>query len=116
MRAATGATKQVGTSLPLTVDKVLAWFFFSRVPSPFFTAWSSDYANYYQGLWDCPADEPDELAFQRGDLIYVISKVSISLRRANPTRLCPLLPESAGSRTPPTTGGVSLTLLIDSMT
>ncbi|XP_047466006.1 src kinase-associated phosphoprotein 1 isoform X2 [Mugil cephalus] len=36
--------------------------------------WTSDYANYYQGLWDCPADEPDELEFQRGDLIYIISK------------------------------------------
>nr|XP_046233171.1 src kinase-associated phosphoprotein 1 isoform X2 [Scatophagus argus] len=35
---------------------------------------SSDYANYYQGLWDCLPDEPDELAFQRGDLIYIISK------------------------------------------
>uniref|UniRef100_UPI003AB05E70 src kinase-associated phosphoprotein 1 n=1 Tax=Centroberyx gerrardi TaxID=166262 RepID=UPI003AB05E70 len=33
-----------------------------------------DYANYYQGLWDCEADEPDELAFQRGDLIYIVSK------------------------------------------
>lgn len=38
------------------------------------SAGSSDYANYYQGLWDCQADEPDELAFQRGDLIYIISK------------------------------------------
>ncbi|KAI3365467.1 hypothetical protein L3Q82_010558, partial [Scortum barcoo] len=38
-------------------------------------AWSSDYANYYQGLWDCQADEPDELDFRRGDLIYIISKV-----------------------------------------
>ncbi|XP_076007773.1 src kinase-associated phosphoprotein 1 [Genypterus blacodes] len=37
-------------------------------------AWSSDYANYYQGLWDCEADEPDELSFKRGDLIYIISK------------------------------------------
>ncbi|KAM9411906.1 src kinase-associated phosphoprotein 1-like isoform 2-T2 [Salvelinus alpinus] len=36
--------------------------------------WSMDYANYYQGLWDCEADEPDELAFQRGDLIYIVSK------------------------------------------
>ncbi|XP_069560668.1 src kinase-associated phosphoprotein 1 [Brachyistius frenatus] len=36
--------------------------------------WSSDYANYYQGLWDCLADEADELGFQRGDLIYIISK------------------------------------------
>lgn len=35
---------------------------------------SSDYANYYQGLWDCQADEPDELTFQRGDLVYIISK------------------------------------------
>ncbi|XP_064858421.1 src kinase-associated phosphoprotein 1-like isoform X1 [Oncorhynchus nerka] len=40
--------------------------------------WSMDYANYYQGLWDCEADEPDELAFQRGDLIYIVSKVSIN--------------------------------------
>ncbi|CAG5903512.1 unnamed protein product [Menidia menidia] len=38
-------------------------------------AGSSDYANYYQGLWDCQADEPDELTFQRGDLIYIISKI-----------------------------------------
>ncbi|XP_070782972.1 src kinase-associated phosphoprotein 1 [Enoplosus armatus] len=37
-------------------------------------AWSSDYANYYQGLWDCQADEQDELSFQRGDLINIISK------------------------------------------
>uniref|UniRef100_A0A9J8CI71 Src kinase-associated phosphoprotein 1 n=2 Tax=Cyprinus carpio TaxID=7962 RepID=A0A9J8CI71_CYPCA len=35
---------------------------------------SSDYANYYQGLWDCEADRPDELAFQRGDVIYILSK------------------------------------------
>nr|AAI29162.1 Zgc:158223 [Danio rerio] len=35
---------------------------------------SSDYANYYQGLWDCEAEGPDELAFQRGDLIYILSK------------------------------------------
>ncbi|XP_041938475.1 src kinase-associated phosphoprotein 1 [Alosa sapidissima] len=37
------------------------------------SAWS-EYANYYQGLWDCEADKPDELAFQRGDLIYILSK------------------------------------------
>ena len=42
----------------------------------FLSASSSDYANYYQGLWDCLADEPDELAFHRGDLIYIVSKVS----------------------------------------
>ncbi|XP_026207114.1 src kinase-associated phosphoprotein 1 [Anabas testudineus] len=34
----------------------------------------SDYANYYQCLWNCQADEPDELTFQRGDLIYIVSK------------------------------------------
>ncbi|KAM6897070.1 src kinase-associated phosphoprotein 1 [Xenentodon cancila] len=35
---------------------------------------ASDFGNYYQGLWDCQADETDELDFQRGDLIYIISK------------------------------------------
>ncbi|KAK7919397.1 hypothetical protein WMY93_010681 [Mugilogobius chulae] len=35
---------------------------------------STDYANFFQGLWDCVADEPDELSFQRGDLIYILSK------------------------------------------
>lgn len=40
--------------------------------------WSSDYANFYQGLWDCQADEADELPFQRGDLIYIVSKVSFA--------------------------------------
>ncbi|XP_014646264.1 PREDICTED: src kinase-associated phosphoprotein 1-like [Ceratotherium simum simum] len=33
-----------------------------------------DYASYYQGLWDCHADQPDELSFQRGDLIRILSK------------------------------------------
>ncbi|XP_032091118.1 src kinase-associated phosphoprotein 1 [Thamnophis elegans] len=32
------------------------------------------YANYYQSLWDCTGGHPDELSFQRGDLIYIISK------------------------------------------
>lgn len=44
----------------------------------FFADYTSDYANYYQGIWDCEADEPDELDFQRGDLIHIISKVSIT--------------------------------------
>ncbi|KAF4085116.1 hypothetical protein AMELA_G00113570 [Ameiurus melas] len=35
---------------------------------------SSDYANYYQGLWDCETDKPDELSFHRGDLVYILSK------------------------------------------
>ncbi|NXA86682.1 SKAP2 protein, partial [Melanocharis versteri] len=33
-----------------------------------------DYANFYQGLWDCTGDEADELTFKRGDVIYIISK------------------------------------------
>uniref|UniRef100_A0A8C3X756 Src kinase-associated phosphoprotein 2 n=1 Tax=Cyanoderma ruficeps TaxID=181631 RepID=A0A8C3X756_9PASS len=33
-----------------------------------------DYANFYQGLWDCTGDESDELTFKRGDVIYIISK------------------------------------------
>ncbi|XP_070623017.1 src kinase-associated phosphoprotein 1 isoform X1 [Erythrolamprus reginae] len=32
------------------------------------------YENYYQGLWNCRGGHPDELSFQRGDLIYIISK------------------------------------------
>ncbi|XP_039189207.1 src kinase-associated phosphoprotein 1 [Crotalus tigris] len=32
------------------------------------------YANYYQSLWDCTGGHQDELSFQRGDLIYIISK------------------------------------------
>ncbi|XP_014748451.1 PREDICTED: src kinase-associated phosphoprotein 1 [Sturnus vulgaris] len=33
-----------------------------------------DYSSYYQGLWDCRGDNPDELSFQRGDLIRILSK------------------------------------------
>lgn len=35
---------------------------------------STDYPNYYQGLWDCTSDFPDELSFRRGDTIYILSK------------------------------------------
>ncbi|XP_030012837.1 src kinase-associated phosphoprotein 2 isoform X2 [Sphaeramia orbicularis] len=35
---------------------------------------STDYQNYYQGLWDCIGDRPDELSFKRGDAIYILSK------------------------------------------
>lgn len=35
---------------------------------------STDYQNYYQGLWDCIGDHPDELSFKRGDAIYILSK------------------------------------------
>ncbi|OPJ74389.1 src kinase-associated phosphoprotein 1 [Patagioenas fasciata monilis] len=33
-----------------------------------------DYSNYYQGVWDCSSEYPDELSFHRGDLIYILSK------------------------------------------
>ncbi|XP_072212755.1 src kinase-associated phosphoprotein 1 isoform X2 [Excalfactoria chinensis] len=33
-----------------------------------------DYANYYQGIWDCSSEHPNELSFHRGDLIYILSK------------------------------------------
>ncbi|KAI3360958.1 hypothetical protein L3Q82_013165 [Scortum barcoo] len=35
---------------------------------------STDYPNFYQGLWDCTGDFPDELSFKRGDAIYILSK------------------------------------------
>ncbi|XP_053743882.1 src kinase-associated phosphoprotein 2 [Synchiropus splendidus] len=35
---------------------------------------STDYPNYYQGVWDCVGDHPDELSFKRGDAIYILSK------------------------------------------
>ncbi|KAK1160235.1 src kinase-associated phosphoprotein 2-like, partial [Acipenser oxyrinchus oxyrinchus] len=31
----------------------------------------------YQGLWDCAGDQPEQLSFQRGDLIYILSKVGM---------------------------------------
>ncbi|XP_026855851.2 src kinase-associated phosphoprotein 2 [Electrophorus electricus] len=35
---------------------------------------NTDYANYFQGLWDCNGDQPDELSFKRGDAIYILSR------------------------------------------
>ncbi|XP_076187408.1 src kinase-associated phosphoprotein 2 isoform X1 [Aptenodytes patagonicus] len=35
---------------------------------------NTDYGNFYQGLWDCTGDVPDELTFKRGDVIYILSK------------------------------------------
>lgn len=35
---------------------------------------STDYVNFYQGLWDCVGDQADELSFKRGDVIYILSK------------------------------------------
>ncbi|XP_063054001.1 src kinase-associated phosphoprotein 2 [Engraulis encrasicolus] len=34
-----------------------------------------DYPNYYQGMWDCTGEKPDELTFRRGDTIYILSRV-----------------------------------------
>lgn len=43
-------------------------------PPPAAVDRSTDYPNYYQGLWDCAGDFPDELSFNRGDTIYILSK------------------------------------------
>lgn len=44
---------------------------------------STDYENYFQGLWDCAGDHPDELSFKRGDTIYILSKVRQEPRPGN---------------------------------
>ncbi|XP_009867736.1 PREDICTED: src kinase-associated phosphoprotein 2 [Apaloderma vittatum] len=36
---------------------------------------NTDYANFYQALWDCKGDFPDELTFKHGDAIYILSKL-----------------------------------------
>ncbi|KAI1886160.1 hypothetical protein AGOR_G00211140 [Albula goreensis] len=47
----------------------------SKPPPPAVTVnKSTDYKNYYQGMWDCTGDHPDELSFKRGDAIYILSK------------------------------------------
>ncbi|XP_078501679.1 src kinase-associated phosphoprotein 1 [Lissotriton helveticus] len=33
-----------------------------------------DYSSYYQGLWDCHGAYSDELSFQRGEIIRIVSK------------------------------------------
>ncbi|XP_061912859.1 src kinase-associated phosphoprotein 1 isoform X1 [Entelurus aequoreus] len=38
------------------------------------TANKTEFANYYQAVWHCQADQPDELSFARGDLIFILSK------------------------------------------
>ncbi|XP_061574317.1 src kinase-associated phosphoprotein 2 [Cololabis saira] len=43
-------------------------------PPPTAVDKSTDYQNYYQGLWDCSGSLPDELSFKRGDAIYILSK------------------------------------------
>ncbi|TNN78433.1 Src kinase-associated phosphoprotein 2 [Liparis tanakae] len=46
----------------------------SKPASPAPVDKSTDYPNFYQGLWDCAGDHPDELSFKRGDAIYILSK------------------------------------------
>ncbi|PWA21410.1 hypothetical protein CCH79_00003340, partial [Gambusia affinis] len=61
------------------------------------SALSSEYANYYQGLWDCQADETDELDFKRGDLIYVVSKRELASRCSTEAATAALsIPRAAG--------------------
>lgn len=36
--------------------------------------WEEDYENIYIGLWDCMADDKDELEFKRGEMGHIISK------------------------------------------
>ncbi|XP_018093518.1 src kinase-associated phosphoprotein 1 isoform X2 [Xenopus laevis] len=35
------------------------------------------YGDYYQGLWNCFSDNNDELSFERGDLIHILSKAAV---------------------------------------
>ncbi|XP_017281896.1 src kinase-associated phosphoprotein 2 [Kryptolebias marmoratus] len=43
-------------------------------PPPASVDKSADYPNYYQGLWDCVGNQPDELSFKRGESIYILNK------------------------------------------
>lgn len=54
---------------------------------------STDYPNYYQGLWDCAGDLPDELSFKRGDAIYILSKVWLGQPSCQEVKqlICPFL-------------------------
>lgn len=36
--------------------------------------WEKDFENIYVGMWDCKAEEDDELEFKRGDLIHILSR------------------------------------------
>ncbi|XP_075068375.1 src kinase-associated phosphoprotein 2 [Mixophyes fleayi] len=35
---------------------------------------NTDYVNFYRGLWNCTGDNPDELSFKHGDVIYILSR------------------------------------------
>ncbi|RVE62562.1 hypothetical protein OJAV_G00158490 [Oryzias javanicus] len=60
------------TPLPKPPPKVEVSNKAPRPPAP--VDKSTNYQNYYQGLWDCDGDHPDELSFKRGDAIYILSK------------------------------------------
>lgn len=46
----------------------------SPAPSSSAPGKETDYANFYRGLWDCAGDQPDELSFKHGDIIYILSR------------------------------------------
>ncbi|XP_040208832.1 src kinase-associated phosphoprotein 2 [Rana temporaria] len=46
----------------------------SQTPPSNVSGKETDYVNYYRGLWDCMGDQPDELSFKHGDVIYILSK------------------------------------------
>ncbi|XP_024122685.1 src kinase-associated phosphoprotein 2 [Oryzias melastigma] len=60
------------TPLPKPPPKVEVSNKAPRPPAP--VDKSTNYQNYYQGLWDCDGDQPDELSFKRGETIYILSK------------------------------------------
>lgn len=61
----------------LSVENKAPDLFSHRCPFFYPADKSTDYQNYYQGLWDCERDLPDELSFKRGDAIYILSKVRL---------------------------------------
>lgn len=67
-------------SIPFLTDLLFKW---SSVLSPAAANKGTDYANYFQGLWDCAGEQPDELSFKRGDTIYILSKVRREPRPGN---------------------------------
>ncbi|XP_004077879.1 src kinase-associated phosphoprotein 2 [Oryzias latipes] len=60
------------TPLPKPPPKVEVSNKAPRPPAP--VDKSTNYQNYYQGLWDCDGDQADELSFKRGETIYILSK------------------------------------------
>uniref|UniRef100_A0A3B3IP70 Src kinase associated phosphoprotein 2 n=1 Tax=Oryzias latipes TaxID=8090 RepID=A0A3B3IP70_ORYLA len=63
------------TPLPKPPPKVEVSNKAPRPPAP--VDKSTNYQNYYQGLWDCDGDQADELSFKRGETIYILSKMRV---------------------------------------